>query len=110
MAGAAAGGLGGLGGGQGGRAWGSLGVAGLLSFHPRKVVTTGEGGAVTTNDAELAERARELRHHGWHEGDMPAPGLNYRLSDLLCAIGIPQMRRLDELLAARTRVAAGYAE
>ena len=41
---------------------------------------------------------------------MPAPGLNYRLSDILCAIGIPQLRRLDELLAARERVAAGYAE
>ena len=41
---------------------------------------------------------------------MPAPGLNYRLSDILCAVGIPQMRRLDELLAERTRVADGYSE
>jgi perosamine synthetase len=40
---------------------------------------------------------------------MPVPGLNYRLSDILCAVGIPQLRRLDDLLAARTRVAAGYA-
>jgi len=93
-----------------GRACGGLGAVGCLSFHPRKIVTTGEGGAVTTNDADLAERARELRHHGWHGDDMPRPGLNYRLSDILCAVGLPQMRRLPELLAARTRVAAGYEE
>jgi dTDP-4-amino-4,6-dideoxygalactose transaminase len=93
-----------------GRACGSLGLAGCLSFHPRKIVTTGEGGAVVTDDDKLAEAVRELRHHGWHGDDMPAPGLNYRLSDLLCAIGTTQARRLDELLAARTRVAAAYAE
>jgi dTDP-4-amino-4,6-dideoxygalactose transaminase len=93
-----------------GRACGSFGLAACLSFHPRKIVTTGEGGAVTTNDDGVAETLRQLRHHGWHDGDMPAPGLNYRLSDLLCAIGTTQMRRLDELLAERTRIAAGYAE
>ncbi len=97
-----------------GRACGGLGAAGCLSFHPRKIVTTGEGGAVTTHDPELAERVRSLRHHGWSPSDryddMPAGGFNYRLSDILCAVGIPQVRRLEELLAARERVAAGYAE
>jgi perosamine synthetase len=97
-----------------GRACGGLGVAGCLSFHPRKIVTTGEGGAVTTDDAELAERVRSLRHHGWSPSDryddMPAGAFNYRLSDILCAVGIPQVRRLEELLAARERVVAGYAE
>jgi perosamine synthetase len=96
-----------------GRACGGLGVAGCLSFHPRKILTTGEGGAVTTNDARVAEAVRELRNHGWRSlapPDMPAPGLNYRLSDILCAIGIPQARRLDDLLAARTRIADGYGE
>jgi perosamine synthetase len=97
-----------------GRACGGLGVAGCLSFHPRKIVTTGEGGAVTTNDAELAEQVRSLRHHGWSPSnaydDMPSGAFNYRLSDILCAVGIPQVRRLEELLAARERVAAGYAE
>jgi perosamine synthetase len=97
-----------------GRACGGLGAAGCLSFHPRKIVTTGEGGAVTTDDAELAERVRSLRHHGWSPSDayddMPAGAFNYRLSDILCAVGIPQVRRLEELLAARERVAAGYAE
>jgi dTDP-4-amino-4,6-dideoxygalactose transaminase len=97
-----------------GRPCGGLGLVGCFSFHPRKIVTTGEGGAVTTNDAELAERVRSLRHHGWSPSgryeDMPAGAFNYRLSDVLCALGIPQLRRLDELLAARERVAAGYAE
>ncbi len=97
-----------------GRACGSLGVLACFSFHPRKIVTTGEGGAVTTDDEQLDERVRSLRHHGWSPSsaydDMPAGAFNYRLSDVLAALGIPQMRRLDELLAARERIAAGYAE
>lgn len=90
---------------------GALGVAGCLSFHPRKIVTTGEGGAVTTDEAELDAAVRRLRHHGWAApGEMPSPGLNYRLSDLHCAIGIPQLARLEALLAARERVAGWYTE
>jgi len=90
---------------------GGLGVAACLSFHPRKIVTTGEGGAVTTDEAALDAAVRRFRHHGWATlGDMPAPGFNYRLPDLLCAIGIPQLARLDELLAARERVARWYTE
>lgn len=95
------------------RACGGLGVVSCLSFHPRKIVTTGEGGAVTTNDAALADAVRQLRHHGWRPpeyGEMPLAGFNYRLSDILCAVGIPQVRRLDELLAARRRVAELYEE
>jgi dTDP-4-amino-4,6-dideoxygalactose transaminase len=97
-----------------GRACGSLGAMGCLSFHPRKIVTTGEGGAVTTSDDVLAERVRSLRHHGWSPSDryddMPRGGFNYRIPDVLCALGIPQLERLEELLAARERVAAGYEE
>jgi dTDP-4-amino-4,6-dideoxygalactose transaminase len=96
-----------------GRACGGLGIAGCLSFHPRKIVTTGEGGAITTSDEGLAAAVAVLRNHGWRSlvpADMPAPGLNYRLSDILCAVGLPQARRLDELLAARTRIADGYSE
>jgi perosamine synthetase len=94
-----------------GRPCGSLGVAGCLSFHPRKIVTTGEGGAVTTNDPRIAASARQLRHHGWASpDDMPVPGLNYRIPDVLCALGIPQVQRLEQLLAGRERVAAAYAE
>jgi dTDP-4-amino-4,6-dideoxygalactose transaminase len=90
---------------------GALGVAACLSFHPRKIVTTGEGGAVTTDEAALDAAVRRFRHHGWETlGDMPAPGFNYRLPDLLCALGIPQVARLEELLAARERVAGWYTE
>jgi perosamine synthetase len=90
---------------------GGLGVAACLSFHPRKIVTTGEGGAVTTDEAALDAAVRRFRHHGWATlGDMPEPGFNYRLPDLLCAIGIPQLARLEELLAARERVARWYTE
>jgi len=90
---------------------GALGVAACLSFHPRKIVTTGEGGAVTTDEAELDAAVRRLRHHGWATlGDMPTPGFNYRLPDVLCALGIPQLARLEELLAARERVAEWYRE
>jgi dTDP-4-amino-4,6-dideoxygalactose transaminase len=98
---------------RGDRPCGSLGRMGCLSFHPRKIVTTGEGGAVTTNDVSLADAVRQLRHHGWKPpelADLAVPGLNYRLSDILCAVGIPQVQRLEELLAARERTAAGYAE
>jgi dTDP-4-amino-4,6-dideoxygalactose transaminase len=102
-----------LGARRAGKACGSLGLMACLSFHPRKIVTTGEGGAITTDDERVADACRQMRNHGWRslaDADMPAPGLNYRISDVLCALGIPQMRRLDELLAMRTRIAAGYSE
>ena len=90
---------------------GALGALACFSFHPRKIVTTGEGGAVTTDDAELDAAVRRLRHHGWASiGDMPAPGFNYRLPDVLCALGIPQVENLERLLEARERVARGYTE
>jgi perosamine synthetase len=90
---------------------GALGVAACLSFHPRKIVTTGEGGAVTTDEAELDAAVRRLRHHGWEAlGDLVEPGYNYRLPDVLCALGLPQLVRLEELLDARERVAGWYEE
>jgi perosamine synthetase len=97
-----------LGARRAGRACGGLGRLGCLSFHPRKIVTTGEGGAVTTNDRGLAETIRTMRHHGWRDADMPAPGLNYRLPDILCALGVTQLRRLETLLQERERLAAAY--
>jgi len=90
---------------------GALGALACFSFHPRKIVTTGEGGAVTTDDAGLDGAVRRLRHHGWAAaGEMPAPGFNYRLPDVLCALGIPQVESLETLLQARERVARGYEE
>ena len=92
---------------------GGLGLLGCLSFHPRKIVTTGEGGAVTTSNAEIADSIRRLRHHGIEpHGDFEIlePGTNYRLSDILCAVGLPQLRRLEELLGRREELAAAYTE
>jgi len=102
-----------LGARRAGRACGSLGLSACLSFHPRKIVTTGEGGAITTSDERIAAEVAKLRNHGWRslaDADLPEPGLNYRLSDILAAVGLPQLRRLDELLTARARIADGYAE
>jgi perosamine synthetase len=95
-----------------GRQAGSMGLAGCFSFHPRKSITTGEGGMITTSDAELAARIGLLRSHGgMREGGrftFEAAGFNYRMSDILAAVGIAQMRRLDDFLAARRRVAGWY--
>jgi len=107
-----------------GRPAGSLGIAGAFSFHPRKTITTGEGGMVTTNDADLAARIEVLRNHGAsvseeqrHRGPRPhvlpefdVLGFNYRMTDLQGAIGLVQLRRLDAFVADRHRLAQRYAE
>ena len=96
-----------------GKPCGGLGALGCLSFHPRKIVTTAEGGAVLTNDESRALAIRRLRHHGIEpDGDFEIAhaGFNYRLADVLCAIGIPQLNRLEELLQARERMAQAYDE
>jgi perosamine synthetase len=85
-----------------GRPCGSVGIASCLSFHPRKLVTTGEGGAVLTDDPELAQTLRVLRNHG-----QSAPGVfetgsgNYRLSELAAAVGIAQLDKLDAMIVRR---------
>ncbi len=91
----------------------------VFSFHPRKVLTMGEGGAVTTDDAALAERLRRLRNHGMtvaadarhgnaaREG-FAEPAWNYRLTDIQGAIGCVQLDRLDAILVERQRVWQGY--
>jgi dTDP-4-amino-4,6-dideoxygalactose transaminase len=103
---------------------GTLGHAGAFSFHPRKILTTGEGGMVTSNDPDLAERARALRNHGAsvseeqrHLGPQPyllpefnLLGFNYRMTDLQAAVGLSQLRRLVDLLTFRTYWAGWYRE
>lgn len=88
---------------------GALGDVGVFSFHPRKVITTGEGGMVTTSDPKLAERMAILRTHGSVRGErylsFVDAGFNYRLSDVLSAIGVVQMGRLDGILSDRRRLA-----
>jgi perosamine synthetase len=101
---------------------GSLGQIGVFSFHPRKSITTGEGGMVTTDDDSVAERARTLRNHGAsvseeerHVGarpyllpDFAELGFNYRMTDLQGAIGLVQLGKLDRYVAERAEGAAFY--
>ncbi len=89
-----------------------------FSFHPVKHITTGEGGAVTTNSAELAERLRRLRHHGilpkpenggWYY-EIDEVGFNYRMTDFQAALGSSQLRKLERFVERRNALAAGYRE
>lgn len=105
-----------LGGAYQGRPVGALADMTTLSFHPAKIITTGEGGAVLTDRADLAERLRRMRHHGigyldrtrpWRY-ELEAPGNNYRLTDFQAALGLSQLAKLDRFRAARERLAARY--
>jgi dTDP-4-amino-4,6-dideoxygalactose transaminase len=84
------------------------GVVACFSFHPRKVVTTGEGGLVTTADAGLARRLRLLRAHALEDGRYLEPATNARLTDLQAALGRPQLARLERSLDERRRIAERY--
>lgn len=106
-----------------GRSAGTLGRAAAFSFHPRKSITTGEGGMVTTNDDQLAELANMLRNHGAsiseeqrHKGPRPyllpefnLLGYNYRMTDLQGAVGLVQLGKLDRFIAERSQWADYYA-
>jgi dTDP-4-amino-4,6-dideoxygalactose transaminase len=95
-----------------GRKCGSLGDVGCFSFHPRKAITTGEGGMVTTDDDDLAERVRLLRNHGMVPLDgrpcFQDIGFNYRLTDFQGALGTVQMGRLEAILERRRELAEVY--
>jgi perosamine synthetase len=106
-----------------GKPIGAIGDLGCFSFHPRKVITTGEGGMVTTNRKDLADRVKCLRNHGAtgpaFGADPSKPytmstfdmlGFNLRLSDIQAAVGVAQMAKLDRLLAERRRLALRYTE
>lgn len=103
---------------------GGLGDAAAFSFHPRKSITTGEGGMVTTNDDELAEIMGQLRNHGAtiseeqrHHGPRPyilpdfnLLGFNYRMTDLQGAVGLVQLTKLESFISERAEWAAWYAD
>ena len=107
-----------------GKPAGSLGDVASFSFHPRKSITTGEGGMVTTNNADLAERMNQMRNHGAtiseeqrHHGPRPyllpefdVLGYNYRMTDLQGAVGLVQFKKLDGLIEERSKWAAWYRE
>jgi len=100
---------------------GSSGNMACFSFHPRKTISTGEGGMLTTDDADVAERARQLRSHAAsvsavsrHQSrgivfeEYRELGFNYRMSDLQAAVGVEQLAKLDSLLARRRTLAERY--
>jgi perosamine synthetase len=109
-----------LGGKYNGRAVGSIADLTTFSFHPVKHITTGEGGAVTTDNPDLAARMRSFRNHGitsdhrqrekngsWFY-EMTDLGFNYRLTDLQCALGITQLHKLDGWVSHRRHIAHLY--
>ena len=91
--------------------WGDLAC---FSFHPRKIITTGEGGAIATNNSTYAKQLRLLRNHGMEviksKGviDFVLPGFNYRMTDFQAALGIEQMNKLDRIIAGRQQIARFY--
>jgi perosamine synthetase len=96
-----------------GKPVGSIGDVAAFSLYANKILTTGEGGVVTTNDERIAEVARELRDHAfskerhfWHR----RLGFNYRMTNLQAAVGVAQVERFDQLLARRRRSAERYRE
>jgi len=89
---------------------------GIFSFHPVKHLTTGEGGAITTNSKELYEKLITLRGHGmvktpdmkpW-EYEMRELGFNYRITDIQCALGLSQLKKLNKFIARRIEIAQTY--
>ena len=95
-----------------GRRAGSFGDLAIFGFYPNKQMTMGEGGAVLTRDAAYNTRLRRLRNQGRDPDadwlDQVEPGYNYRLSDLACALGCTQLRRIDEMLTLRRQAAERY--
>jgi dTDP-4-amino-4,6-dideoxygalactose transaminase len=106
-----------------GRKVGSNAHQTVFSFHPRKVITTGEGGMITTDDDAFADRARKLRAHGMSVSDLERHkadrviieeynelGFNYRMTDIQASIGLVQLAKLDDLLRIRREKAKRYNE
>jgi len=93
---------------------GTFGAASTFAFYPNKQMTTGEGGMIVTRDDHLADLCRSMRNQGRAAGAgwlaHARLGYNYRLSDINCALGLSQLARLPEFLAARRRVAQRYIE
>ena len=83
-------------------------LATVFSFHPVKSITTGEGGAVTTNDESLARELRSLRDHGREGGLMVRLGTNARMTDIQAALGLSQLKRCDEMLERRAELVSVY--
>lgn len=97
-----------------GKRAGSLGEVGVFAFYPNKQITTGEGGVLVTDDAELARLARSIRNQGRGESgewlDHERLGYNFRMDELSAALGCSQMERIEEILEKRAKVVGMYGE
>jgi perosamine synthetase len=96
-----------------GRRAGSFGTSSCFSFYANKLLTTGEGGMLLTNDDALAVRARGLRNLGFQPGRRflhTELGFNFRLTNLQAALGLPQVDRMDEIVARKRRMGQAYTE
>jgi perosamine synthetase len=97
-----------------GRPAGGIGDFGVFGFYPNKPITTGEGGMVVTRDSKMAATIRALRNQGRRESDgwldHGLLGYNYRLSEINCALGLEQSKRIDDILARREAIAIQYSE
>jgi perosamine synthetase len=106
-----------------GKKIGGHGNIACFSLHPRKIITTGEGGMITTNNRDIAEKLRRFRQHGMSISDIerhqainimlesyPEIGYNYRMTDIQAAIGIVQLQKLPDILSKRNRIAAKYSK
>ncbi len=106
-----------------GKKIGGHGNIACFSFHPRKIITTGEGGMITTDDPEIAARLRRFRHHGMSVSDIerhvankiiietyPDLGYNYRMTDIQAAMGLEQVKRLPFIIKMRRQIAGIYDE
>ena len=95
-----------------GRKCGSIGKVGCFSFHPRKNITTGEGGAVVSDDGGLVDRVRALRSHGAVASggrlEFTSPGFNYRMTEMGAALGLSQMDRLEDTITRKARWVEAY--
>jgi perosamine synthetase len=93
---------------------GALGDVGVFAFYPNKQITTGEGGAVVTNNPEIATKIRKLRNQGRDDSEQwfqhAELGYNYRISDINCALGIEQLNRIDAILDRRESIARRYGQ
>ena len=89
---------------------GSLANVSCFSFHPRKIITTGEGGMITTNDKKLVSKIRSFKSFGKEDNKFVNIGTNYRMSDIQSAIGLEQLKKIEKIIKSRQNMAKIYSE
>jgi len=89
---------------------GSLANVSCFSFHPRKIITTGEGGMITTDDKRLANKIKSFKSFGKKDNEFTSVGTNYKMSDIQSAIGLEQLRKIERIIKNRQKMAKIYSE